>query len=171
MKKLSIICMTLFAMLFAVSCRGPMGPEGPAGPTGNANVKSSTVTVRSSDWYWDNTSWRVDLEYKAIDADIDDYGAVLVYMNSGDTWRQLPMTFYYSIEEDGVVYYYSSSLEVSSYEEGVSIFWTENDFYDGYRPDDHDFKIVVIAASVFKHRSDVDYSNYEAVKAAYKLAD
>lgn len=171
MKKLSIICMTLFAMLFAVSCRGPMGPEGPAGPTGNANVKSSTVTVRSSDWYWDNTSWRVDLEYKAIDADIDNYGAVLVYMNSGDTWRQLPMTFYYSIEEDGVAYYYSSSLEVSSYEEGVSIFWTENDFYDGYRPDDHDFKIVVIAASVFKHRSDVDYSNYEAVKAAYKLAD
>ena len=171
MKKLSIICMALFAMLFAVSCRGPMGPEGPAGPTGNANVKSSTVTVRSSDWYWDNTSWRVDLEYKAIDADIDNYGAVLVYMNSGDTWRQLPMTFYYSIEEDGVAYYYSSSLEVSSYEEGVSIFWTENDFYDGYRPDDHDFKIVVIAASEYQHRSDVDYSNYEAVKAAYKLAD
>lgn len=171
MKKLSIICMTLFAMLFAVSCRGPMGPEGPAGPAGNANVKSSTVTVHSSQWYWDNTSWRVDIEYRAIDAEIDNYGAVLVYMDNENTWRQLPMTFYYDITENGETNYYSSSLEVSSYQEGVSIFWTENDFYDGYRPADHNFKIVVIAASVFQNRSDIDYSNYEAVKAAFQLAD
>ena len=172
MKKLTVICMTLFAMLFAVSCRGPVGPEGPAGPAGNANVASSTVTVRPSDWYWDNTSWRVDIEYKAIDADITDYGAVLVYMDNDGTWRQLPMTFYYTDNtSSGDVIYCSSSLEVSTYDEGVSIFWTENDFYDGYRPDEHKFKIVVIAASVFNHRSDVDYSNYEAVKAAYQLAD
>ena len=174
MKKLTVICMTLCAMLFAVSCRGPqgpMGPEGPQGPNGNANVQSSTLTVRSSDWYWDNTSWRVDIEYQAINAQIDDYGAVLVYMNNGNTWRQLPMTFYYSLTENNETNYYSSSLEVSTYQDGVSIFWTENDFYDGYRPDDHDFKIVVIAASVFENRSDVDYSNYEAVKAAFQLAD
>lgn len=174
MKKLTVIFLALIAMAFMASCRGPMGPEGPAGQDGhdgNANVKSTTLTVRSSDWYWDNTSWRVDLEYKAIDADINDCGAVLVYMNSGNTWRQLPMTFYYSQVENEVEYFYSSSLEVSSYEDGVSIFWTENDFFDGYRPEDHDFKIVVIAASYFNSRSDVDYSNYEAVKAAFQLAD
>lgn len=173
MKKLSIICMTLFAMIFAVSCRGPMGPEGPAGQDGNANVCSSTVTVHPNDWYWNNqTSWRVDIEYKAINADITDYGAVLVYMEDNNTWRQIPLTFYYSIVEEGVEYFYSSSLEVSTYDEGVSIFWTENDFFDGYQPD-HDirFKIVVIAASVYQNRSDVDYSSYEAVKAAFQLAD
>lgn len=175
MKKLTVICMTLFAMLFAVSCRGPMGPEGPAGPAGqdgNANVCSSTVTVRSSDWYWNETSWRVDLGYEAINANITDYGAVLVYMEDNNTWRQIPLTFYYSIVEEGVEYFYSSSLEVSTYDQGVSIFWTENDFYDGYRPD-HDirFKIVVIAASVYQSRSDVDYSNYDAVKTAFQLAD
>ena len=71
MKKLTVICMTLVAMVFAVSCRGP---QGPVGPTGNANVASSTVTVRSSDWYFDNnTSWRVDLKYEAINADIDTF--------------------------------------------------------------------------------------------------
>ena len=171
MKKLTVICMALLTMAFMASCRGPQGPEGPAGHDGNANVKSSTVTVRSSDWYWDNTSWRVDLEYKAIDANIDDYGAVLVYMDNNNTWRQLPMTFYYSAVVDGEEYYYSSSLEVSSYEEGVSIFWTENDFYDGYRPDDHVFKIVVIAASEFNRRSDVDYSNYESVKKAFQIEE
>lgn len=162
--------MTLIAMVFAVSCRGP---QGPVGPMGNANVCSSTVTVRSSDWYWDNnTSWRVDLKYEAITADITDYGAVLVYMEDRNTWRQLPYTFYYnSFDNQGVEYFYSSSLEVSSYDEGVSIFWTENDFFDEYRPDDHRFKIVVIAASVYQSRSDVDYSSYEAVKTAFQLVD
>ena len=169
MKRVKFVCMALFAMVFAVSCRGPMGPQGPAGHDGNANVKSSTLTVYSDDWYWDETSWRVDIEYEAIDADIDDFGAVLVYMNNGNTWRQLPMTFYYYVAGNDA--YYSSSLEVSSYEKGVSIFWTESDMWDGYQPDDHDFKIVVIAASLFNNRSDVDYSNYEAVKAAFQLAD
>lgn len=168
MKKLTVICMTLFAMLFAVSCRGPMGPEGPAG---NANVCSSTVTVHPNDWYWNETSWRVDIGYDAINANITDYGAVLVYMEDNNTWRQIPLTFYYSIVDEGVENFYSSSLEVSTYDQGVSVFWTENDFYDGYRPDEHRFKIVVIAASVYQNRSDVDYSNYEAVKAAYQLAD
>lgn len=169
MKKLTVICLAFVSLLFAASCRGP---QGPAGHDGNANVKSSTVTVRSTDWYWDNTSWRVDLNYQAIDADITDYGAVLVYMDNDGTWRQLPMTFYYTDnDENGNVLYCSSSLEVSTYDEGVSIFWTENDFYDGYRPEEHRFKIVVIAASYFNSRSDVDYSSYEAVKAAYQLAD
>lgn len=171
MKKLTVICMTLFAMIFAVSCRGPMGPEGPAGHDGNANVCSSTVTVRSNDWYWNETSWRVDIKYEAINANITDYGAVLVYMEDNNTWRQIPLTFYYSLVEDDVEYFYSSSLEVSTYDEGVSIFWTENDFYDGYRPEEHRFKIVVIAASVYQSRSDVDYSSYEAVKTAFQLAD
>ena len=161
--------MALAAMLFVVSCRGPQGPQGPAG---NANVKLSTVTVKSSDWYWEETSWRVDLEYKAIDADIDNYGAVLVYMNNGDTWRQLPMTFYYTAnDEEGNILYCSSSLEVSSYKEGVSIFWTENDFYNGYRPEEHDFKIVVIAAALYSARSDVNYSSYEDVKRAFQLEE
>ena len=85
MKKVKVICMALLAVIAMASCRGPRGPEGPAGPAGqdgNANVVSSTVTVYPNNWYFDNnTSWRVDIEYKAIDADIHDYGAVLVYMN------------------------------------------------------------------------------------------
>jgi len=173
MKKLKLVCMALLAMVAMISCRGPQGPQGPQGPMGNANVVSSTVTIYPNDWRWDNnTSWRVDINYKAIDADIDDYGAVLVYMNMENTWRQLPYTFYYSMElEDGSLGYFSSSLEVSSYKEGVSIFWTESDFYDQYRPDQHDFKIVVIAASLYNSRLDVDYSDYEAVKKAFQLED
>ena len=164
MKKLRLIGLMLIAVFCFASCRGPQG---------NANVKSTTVTVHPSDWYWDNnTSWRVDIRYDAIDMDITDYGAVLVYMDEGATWRQLPLTFYYEVEmDDGTYGLFSSSLEVSTYDEGVTILWTESDFYDGFRPDEHKFKIVVIAASYYNTRTDVDYSNYEAVKAAYQLAD
>ena len=50
MKKLSIICMTIVAVAFMASCRGPQGPVGPAGQDGNANVASSTLTLNPSDW-------------------------------------------------------------------------------------------------------------------------
>ncbi len=166
MKKLALICMTLVAMVFAVSCRGPMGPEG---PMGNANVVSSTLTIYPSQWYWDDPSWRVDIDYKAINSDIDNHGAVLVYMDVEGTWRQIPMTYYYY---DGQYdSFYGSSLEVSTYLEGVSIFWTESDLSQLEAPSTHSFKIVVIAAGVYANRSDVDYSNYEAVKTAFQLAD
>lgn len=162
MKKLSIICLAFVALL-AVSCNKTVVTN---------NVSSSTVMVYSNDWYWDNTSWRVDIDYDAITSNVNEHGAVLVYMDSDGTWRQIPMTFYYSQEnEDGSVSYYSSSLEVSSYDRGVSIFWTENDLYDGYRPDTHRFKIVVIPAAVYSSRSDVNYEDYNAVKAAFQLAD
>ena len=163
MKKLSIICLVLLAVV-SMSCRRTVV---------TSNVSSSTVTVLSSDWYWDNnTSWRVDIDYDAINANVDDHGAVLVYMDQGETWRQIPMTFYYSImNDDHTISYYSSTIEVSTYYQGLSIFWTENDFYDGYRPDDHKFKIVVIPADVYGSRSDVNYEDYNAVKAAFQLAD
>lgn len=169
MKKLTLICMTLIAMIGAVSCRGP---QGPAGQDGNANVVSTTITIPSNNWKWDNnTSWRVDIEYKAISADIVDHGAVLVYMEDRNTWRQIPYTFYYSDFIEDVEYFYSSSLELSIYDDGLSIFWTENNFSDEYRPAETRFKIVVIAANYYNSRSDVDYSDYEAVKAAFQLKD
>ena len=175
MKKVKVICMALLAIFAMASCRGPQGPEGPQGPQGNANVVSSTLTIYPNDWYWDdntNTSWRVDIDYEAISQDITDYGAVLVYMESSqNVWRQIPLTFYYSQVIDGQECFFSSSLEVSTYDNGVSIFWTENDFYDGYRPEEHRFKIVVIAANLYNSRTDVDYSNYEAVKAAFQLEE
>lgn len=172
MKRFSFICLTIIAMSFFASCRGPMGPAGPAGQDGNANVVSSTLTIHSEDWYWDNGSWRVDVDYDAINANIYNTGAVFVYMKEGNTWRQIPLTFYYSqYDDNGVENFYSSSLEVSYYQGGVSIFWTENDFYDGFRPENRQFKIVVLAAGLYNARQDVDYSNYEEVKTVFQLAD
>ena len=188
MKRIGLLSAILLALVIAMSScykegyvgpqgpqgiQGPQGPQGPAGQDGYVNVASSTLTVHPNDWYWDETSWRVDIDYANITQQVTDYGAVFVYMDNNNTWRQLPMTFYYSVNNDqGDPVYYSSSLEVSSYDNGVSIFWTENDFFDGYRPEEHKFKIVVLEATVYAtYRDKMDFDNYEEVKRVFKLEE
>ena len=177
MEKLKLFCMALIAMVAMASCakEGPMGPQGPAGPAGHdgqdgyVNVASSTLTVYPDDWYWDNnTSWRVDFNYEAVNSDIYNSGVVLVYMETENTWRQIPMTFYYEDDEGNL---YSSSLETSFYVGGVSVFWTESDFWDGYRPDEHRFRLVAISAGYYNAHPEIDYSNYEVLKETFQLAD
>ena len=176
MKKLSIICTTILAVFFMASCRGP---QGPAGHDGNANVASSTVTILSSDWQWLDQygQWMVEIDYPAINNNVFNHGAVLVYMNVDGAWSQVPLTYYYQdyVQNEGgtqEIINCAASIEVATLSNGgLRLFWTESDFYDGYRPSTHDFKIVAIEASVFDTRSDVDYSSYEAVKAAFQLAD
>ncbi|MBR3710843.1 MAG: hypothetical protein IKM99_07775 [Bacteroidales bacterium] len=163
MRKVTLFCVAFLAMCCLASCRGPKT---------NANVYSSTVTVYESDWRWDNTSWRVDLRFDAINLNVHNDGAVLVYMDNENTWRQLPMTFYYTdYDNQGNLVNCSSSLEVSSYDGGVSIFWTENDFYNGRRIGTHRFKIVTISNADYSARPDVDYSNYEEVKRVFQIKE
>ena len=172
MKKLSVICATILAVFFMASCRGP---QGPAGHDGNANVASSTVTIYSNNWQWLDQygQWMVEIDYPAINNNVYNHGAVLVYMDVDGAWSQVPLTYYYQdVDSDGNTINCEASIEVATLNDGsVRLFWTESDFYDGMRPGKHDFKIVAIEASVYSHRSDVDYSSYEAVKTAFQLAD
>ena len=172
MKKLSVICATILAVFFMASCRGP---QGPAGHDGNANVASSTVTIYSNNWQWLDQygQWMVEIDYPAINNNVYNHGAVLVYMDVDGAWSQVPLTYYYQdVDSDGNTINCEASIEVATLNDGgVRLFWTESDFYDGARPGTHDFKIVAIEASVYSHRSDVDYSSYEAVKKAFQLAD
>jgi hypothetical protein len=176
MKKLSLICMTILAISFLASCRGP---QGPAGHDGNANVASSTLTIKSSDWQWqaNNSQWMVEIDYPAINNNVFNHGAVLVYMDVDGAWSQVPLTYYYqdwitNEENQQVLINCEASIEVVTLNDGgVRLFWTESDFYDGMRPETHDFKVVAIEATVFATRSDVDYSSYEAVKKAFQLAE
>lgn len=175
MKKLSLICMTILAITFLASCRGP---QGPAGHDGNANVASATVTIYPNNWEWVNDcQWTVEIDYPAITDNVFNHGAVLVYMDVEGTWSQVPLTYYYQdllTYDDGSqeVINCEASIEVATLSDGgVRLFWTESDFYNGMRPDTHDFKIVAIEANLYRDRSDVDFSSYEAVKTAFQLAD
>lgn len=169
-----MICLSIMAITFMASCRGPQGPVGPSGQDGNANVASSTVTVYGNDWRWvNNCQWMVEIDYPAINNNVYNYGAVLVYMKEDGVWTQLPLTYYYTFNDSQAgLLNCEATIEVATLSNGgVRLFWTESDFWDGMNPGTHDFKIVAIEASVYDNRSDVDYSDYNAVKAAFQLAD
>lgn len=158
--------------LFAItSCEGPQGIPG---PPGNANVQSQTVETISSDWDWDAEAcnWYLDLQWDAIDFDMVDYGAVLVYMENPTDfygWHQLPLTLYANEQ-------YSSTIETVYYDDGLTIFWTNSDLQQHQNPCEFynanlTFKVVLIDAAMYSKHKDIDFSNYEIVKDVFKLAD
>ena len=185
MKKLSLIFMTVLAVFAMASCRGPQGPQGPAGQDGNANVVSAKLTIKSTDWYWihcytdadgyDRGQYAVTIdfpEYPVVSNNVINHGAVLVYMKVEGTWSQLPFTCYYHVKDNGEDFLYETSMEVSTLSDGgVRLFCTESDMWKVDPPMETEYKIVAIEASLYSHRSDVDYSSYEAVKTAFQLAD
>ena len=161
---------------------GPQGPQGPAGQDGNdANVASSTLTIHDYEWDWirfftdgdgnERGQYKVTIDYPAINDNVFNYGAVLVYMDVQGTWSQVPLTYYYYEEDGGEVLFYEASIEAATLNDGgVRLFWTESDMWK-VRPGTHDFKIVAIEAATYNSRTDVDYSDYNAVKEAFQLAD
>lgn len=153
---LLLVTMTLFS-----SCKKE-GPAGPAGKDGNANVVSSTIT--SSSWAYAAPSWVITFTNPAITQEIINSGAVLVYLKVGNSYNQLPLTFYPSSD-------YSTTIEVSTFVGGLSLFWTDSDLIQPINPGSRTFKVVVIAASGRIQNPNVDYSNYEEVKSTFNLED
>ena len=163
-------------ILALASCvEGHADPVCPAGPGGNANVVSSTVEVGSNDWVYDanGSCWVLDLSWNEIDVDMVDYGAVLVYFENPNpsvlAWHQLPLTLYPSS-------LYSSTMETSYYDYGLSVFWTNSDLQQHENPcylygSNLTFKIVLIDATVYMDYQDTDFSNYETVKQLFNLQD
>ena len=165
-----LFVMSLFAM---TSCQGPKGEPGRPGKDGNANVQSGTVVVNAEDWAWDANAcnWYLDLEWDAIDYDMVDYGAVLVYMeNPGEdfyAWHQLPLTLYPTDQ-------YSATLETVYYDYKVTVYWTNSDLKAHENPcdfynSDMEFKVVLIDAVLFSKYQNEDLSNYETVKQLFNI--
>lgn len=175
MKTLKSLGLFLVIALFTItSCKGPKGDPGRPGNDGNANVQSSTVETRASDWLWDGNAlnWYLDLEWDAIDVDMVDYGAALVYMeNPGDFygWHQLPLTLYPNDE-------HSTTLETIYYDFGLTIFWTNSDLQQHLNPCDFyntnlTFKVVLIDATTYSKYKNEDLSDYETVKKLFNLTE
>ncbi|MBR5780942.1 MAG: hypothetical protein IKY27_03020 [Bacteroidales bacterium] len=179
MKTLKSYALIFVMALFTIaSCEGPRGPQGPPGHDGmdgNANVQSATVETVAADWGWDDNScnWYLDLEWDAIDLDMVDYGAVLVYMeNPSDNfygWHQLPLTLYPNDQ-------YSASLETIYYDYALTIFWTNSDLQKHQNPCDFygtdlTFKVVLIDASLYAQYQNENLSDYETVKKLLNIQD
>jgi hypothetical protein len=159
MKTLLKTCIVVTALLFN-SCIGEQGPVGPAGEDGNANVKSSSLTT--SGWNYLSPDWYINFSYNAITQDILDNGAVLVYVQSGSNYFQLPYTFYPSST-------YSRTYTFKHYLGGLSVYVTDSDLTQPANPGLLTFKVVVIASSALAKHPNVDLNNYNEVKKTFEL--
>ena len=176
LKSLSMIF--VMALLAITSCHGPQGPQGvPGAPgqDGNANVQSATVDVTADNWGWDDNArnWYLDLEWDAIDLDMVDYGAVLVYMENPNEnfygWHQLPLTMYPNDK-------YSATLETIYYDYGLTIFWTNSDLQSHQNPcvfygTNMMFKVVLIDGNIYAQYQNEDLSDFETVKKLFNITE
>lgn len=171
----SLALIVVMSLITITSCRGPQGPQGIPGQNGNANVQSATVETTAVDWVWDANScnWYLDLEWDAIDEDMVDYGAALVYMENPNNnfygWHQLPLTLYPTEQ-------YSATLETIYYDYALTIFWTNSDLQKHQNPCDFyntnlTFKVVLIDAATYAKYQNEDLSNYENLEKLFDITE
>ncbi len=140
------------------------GPVGPAGKNGNANVVSSSSVITNWNYNSSIESWVGVHTYPAITQSILDKGAVLAYLKDGNSYYQMPFTFYDNPD-------YATSLKVETYLGGLSVHWADSDLNEPIHPGNRTIKVVVISASELKAHPNVDFKNYNAVKKAFNVVD
>lgn len=155
----SILIAGIFTLLSFTSCQKE-GPQGPAGEDGNANVHSRNFSINN--WNYEDPSWHLSILDSRITEDIIENGAVLVYINYDGSLSLIPITIYREAN-------YSTTIESSVYVGGVSIFWTDSDLTQPITPPNLDFKIVVIEGSEIQNYPNLDFEDYELIKATFEL--
>lgn len=154
MKAVKYLGLLLSIMLFA-GC----SEDGKDGRDGNANVRSTTVSVKSYQWFGQQGSYSVTVSAPAITQDVMNFGDVRVYIKSvsSDAYQALPVTYkdystiryWFSVGKIQLEYLYNNpSLSVTS---------------------DLVFKMVVIDGNPDLVK--IDLNDYDAVSDYYHLED
>lgn len=169
-------------LLLAGSCK-----KGDQGPPGNANVKTTTITVTNAQWVWgtpysftpatgSGLFWFTrcaDIPVAAITADVVQKEHVLVYFtpfkDSANSWTPLP----YQILAVTSNFYYNFAFDYSPGKIRLFYYWTPNVAgglpagLSTYNIPDYQFKYVIVAGSMDKamKRAGVDVNNFREVEA------
>lgn len=150
--------------------QGPPGPPGPRGADGNANVFTVSFDFLMADAIINGKVASVQYDVPGITPTVVDEGAVLVFFREQGTWTAMPYTFGFDNPEQQAVDFIvtlgfgfdDGFLEVfyEASAEGISL---EN-------MPDREMKAVIIDGFPFG-KSEVDLTDYEAVKNHFQLAD
>ncbi|TAE25020.1 MAG: hypothetical protein EAZ92_12745 [Candidatus Kapaibacterium sp.] len=188
-----IACCALFFLALAgcavqgpAGPAGPQGPPGPVGPQGPAGTGGGTAaptartinfTVQPSQWLaqgvgspgaYLQSGW---FNVANITADIMATGVVLVYSQmqavsaTAVIWQQLPITF----SEGGTFQVVDAQYQLGQ----VQVFINSPSGVAPFRPTrSFSYRVVAIPATTTAElKQFVDISNYNAVKAAFHLAE
>ncbi len=165
MKNLKSILAICLLSILITSCtkdgetgpQGPQGPQGAAGTNGSSNVTSFTFGISSSAWIHGSG----DVYYYVKSYSIADVtgSAVMVYIkDSYGSWVAMPVSDWLYVGDQFIYRYNSGGFEL--------------DYYYSVRPSStRYFKAVIIPPASRAANPNVNYSNYQEVKAAFNLAD
>ncbi len=127
-------------------------------------IQSDTFLIEN--WQSTGQRWYAEVSYAAITQDIIDWGAVLVYMQvSTGGYNQVPVTFYSNSN-------YATSIEVSTYVGGFTIFWTDSDLIEPVFPGIQRSKVVVIPAGPLEewvHQNPEELQHFKEASKALGL--
>ena len=164
----------MFAIAFA-SCEGPIGPIGPAGTDGTngtngtngtegtdgaVNVENLSITVSPSQWTFDATS---DIWYYRYNTDVDINSLVYGYVMSGNGHQALP----YLTITDYKSEQYTFATDLFETPPYVELQYSNLDDFSAKPTGDTYFYLIVVPPS--SNKSNLDYSDYDAVMDFYNL--
>lgn len=86
MYRLLILCFLFFSVSACTK-------EGKQGPAGNANVRSVSFSIQTTDWKYQAGIAALEQQVPEISADIYNKGSVAVYWNIDNKWVALPVTY------------------------------------------------------------------------------
>ncbi len=185
-------CVAVFLTLASCAVQGPAGPVGPQGPPGPVGPQgppgtgggTAAPTARTVNLTVMPSQWRAQgagspgaylqsglFNVSNITADIMATGVVLVYSQmqapsaSAVIWQQLPITY----SENGVFQVVDTQYQLGQ----IEIYINSPNGVVPVRPSrNQNYRVVAIPATTTAALKEfVDISNYNAVKAAFHLAD
>jgi hypothetical protein len=139
---------------------GPAGEKGAAGTNGTngvANIQTTTITLNGSAWTFDSAenSYDATLTVPGITQSIMDKGTIQVFM--GDATELVPLPIAFGLLQ---IHYSFSPGQVF-----LSLRLSDGSVPSS--PGTEQFKVVIIPPAMMK--PNVNYKNYDEIKAAYNL--
>jgi len=164
--KVAALIVVIGAVTITTSCskEAEKGETGAAGTNGNANVKSALFTVFPSEWQTSGNTIYISKTSSLITADIANTGGVMLYIQSTNStsWQALPYTFPNGSSSLMYRFWHSENyLEIDIYGESSAPTVTSN----------REFKMVVFSSTARLANPNIDYTDYEQVKATFNLED
>ena len=157
MKNIGIALVCGFFALTSCTKEGPQGPQGPQGPPGVVNVEDISFTVNPRDWQTaSSTDLFVQVSVPDITQDIVDNGMVVVYLENNGFEVALPSTSYsgnfsYTFQPS----YIAGELDIDLVaNQNIATPTTS-----------YDFKIVIVSAQVRLANPNINWRDYNEVKA------
>lgn len=164
-------------VVLSAGCEGPVGPAGPRGEQGvrgpqgpsGAFIQTFQITFDANTATLNSTVLSTTYDFPEITQSVEDNGFVQAYFREQDTWTAMPYTYG---EE-------SQNLDAVDYTLTFGYAWDVGVvelFYEASAPFALDFAVdrtvkIVIADAASASLSDVNWSDYRAVKERFQLDD